>query len=76
MAAALFLAEDRCLRAGGRVSDAAWSCETASGVVQSLWSFVTPGIIALAVLVIGIPVYLAVAVLGRRWIFRYGKHHG
>jgi hypothetical protein len=66
---ALFLAEDRCLDAGGRVSDTAWSCEAASGAVSSLWAFATPGIIAVAVFV-GIPVYFAVTALGRRWLFR------
>jgi hypothetical protein len=25
---------------------------------------------------VGILVYIAVAILGRRWLFRYGKHHG
>lgn len=75
VAVALFLAEDRCLDAGGRVSDASWSCEVASGAVSSLWGLVTPGIAAVAALA-GIPVYLAVFVLGRRWLFRYGKNHG
>lgn len=64
-AVALFLAEDRCLDAGGRLSDTAWTCELASGAISSLWVLVTPGIIALAVF-IGIPVYFAVTVIGRR----------
>jgi hypothetical protein len=75
IAVALLLAEQRCLDSGGRVSDAAWLCEAASGGVGSLWGLVTPGIVALAVLV-GIPVYFAASALGRRWLFRYGKHHG
>ena len=75
IAVALFLAEDRCLDAGGRVSDTAWSCEAASGAVSLLWGLVTPGIVAVMTFV-GILVYVAVAVLGRRWLFRYGKHHG
>ena len=75
IAVALLLAEDRCLDAGGRLSDTAWTCQVDSGAISSLWHFVTPGIIAMAVLV-GIPVYFAVTVSGRRWIFRYGKHHG
>jgi hypothetical protein len=75
IAVALFLAEDRCLDSGGKVSDAAWICEGASGAVSSLWGLVTPGILAVAVFV-GIPVYFVVAVLGRRWLFRYGKHRG
>jgi hypothetical protein len=69
---ALFLAEDRCLDAGGRVSGAAWSCQDASGAVGSLWSLVTPGVAAAAV-VVGIAVYLAASALGRRWLFRYGN---
>jgi len=74
-AVALVLAEDRCLDAGGRLSDTAWTCEVASSAISSLWGLVTPGIIAVAVFV-GILVYFAVTVFGRRWIFRYGKHHG
>lgn len=69
IAVALVLAEHRCLDAGGRLSDTAWSCEAASGAVSSLWAFATPGVIAMAVLV-GIPIYFAVTVLGRRWLFR------
>jgi len=75
VAVALFLAGDRCLDAGGRLSDTAWTCEVASGAISSLWGLVTPGITAVAVLV-GILVYFAVTVIGRRWILRYGKHHG
>ncbi len=72
IAVALVLAEGRCLESGGRVSDTAWSCQAASGAVGSLWGFVTPGIAALAVLV-GLAVYFAVSVIGRRWLFRYGS---
>ena len=72
---ALLLSEDRCLDAGGRLSDTAWTCEAASGAISSLWGWVTPGILAVAV-VVGILVYFAVAAFGRRWLFRYGKHHG
>jgi hypothetical protein len=75
MAVALFFAEGRCLDAGGQLSDTAWTCEIASGAIGSLWGWVTPGIIAAAVLV-GTPVYFAVAAFGRRCIFRYGKHRG
>jgi hypothetical protein len=64
---ALLLAEHRCRDSGGRVSDAAWLCEAASGGVSSLWSLVTPGIVALAILV-GIPVYFAVSALASRWL--------
>ena len=69
IAVVLFLAEDRCLDAGGRVSDAAWYCETASGAIASLWAFATPGVLAVAVLA-GIPVYFAATALGRRLLFR------
>ena len=75
IAVALFLAGNHCLDSGGRLSDTAWTCQVESGAISSLWQFVTPGIIAMAVLV-GIPVYFAVTVFGRRWIFGYGKHHG
>ena len=72
---ALYLAQDRCLDGGGRVSNAAWSCEGISGAASSLWELVTPGITAVVVFA-GILVFLAVAAFGRRWLFRYGKHHG
>jgi hypothetical protein len=71
-AVALYLAGQRCLDAGGRLSDTAWTCEIAPGAIHSLWGLVTPGIVAAAV-AIGVPVYFAVAALGRRWFFRYGK---
>lgn len=72
MAVVLVLAEDRCRDSGGRVSDAAWSCESGSGVVRSLWDFGTPGMLAVA-LCAGLAVYAVVSVAGRRWLFRYGK---
>ena len=72
MAVALLVAENLCLESGGRVSDTAWSCQAASGATGSLWSVVTPGIAAVALLV-GVAVYFAVSVLGRRWLFRYGN---
>jgi hypothetical protein len=75
IAVALFLAGNRCLDAGGRLSDTAWTCEAAPGAVSSLWSLMTPGIVAVTVFV-GIAVYFAVIAIGRRWLFRYGKHHG
>jgi len=75
MAAALLVAERNCVDSGGRASDAAWSCEAASGASSSLWLLVTPGVAAVAILV-GLAVYFAVTALGRRWLFRYGNHHG
>jgi hypothetical protein len=72
LAACAFLAEDACRDAGGRVSDTAWSCELASGAGASLWSLLTPGATALAVLVVGVPVALAANALGRRLIVACG----
>jgi threonine/homoserine/homoserine lactone efflux protein len=72
---ALLLAEDRCLDAGGKLSDTAWTCEVNSGTISSLWGLVTAGITAVAVFV-GVLVYFAVTFFGRRWIFRYGKRRG
>lgn len=72
VAVVLYLAGLRCLDAGGRLSDTAWTCEIAPGAIRSLWGLVTPGIIAVGV-VIGALVYFVVAALGRRWLFRYGK---
>jgi hypothetical protein len=73
MAAAAFLAQDRCLDSGGRLSDAAWVCESASGAVVALWSLVSPGAIGLVALAVGLPVYLAVSAIGNRWIAAYGR---
>lgn len=75
MLVALVLAEGRCLDSGGRASDSAWLCESASGVVSSLWVLVTPGIVAVA-LFVGVAAYFAASALGRRWLFRYGKQRG
>lgn len=72
MAACVLVAEDACRDGGGRVSDAAWACELASGASASLWSFVSPGAMALAALAIGVPVALVVNALGRRFIVACG----
>jgi hypothetical protein len=69
IAVALLLAEGRCSDSGGRASDTAWSCVSASGAIGSLWPLVTPGITAVALL-IGVAVYVAVFVAGRRWLWR------
>jgi hypothetical protein len=74
-AVVLLLAEDRCLDAGGKLSDFAWTCQTAPGTTSSLWALATPGIITTATIV-GFLIYLALRVLGRRWIFRHSKQHG
>ena len=68
----VLLAEDSCRDGGGRASDVAWACETASGASASLWSLVSPGTIALAVLAVGVPVYFVVNVVGRRFIVACG----
>jgi len=70
LAAAVLLAEDRCLDGGGRVSDAAWMCELGPGAFQSLWTQVSPVSVALVVLAVGVPTYLVVAALARRWLAR------
>ena len=67
------LAEGRCLDSGGRLSDVAWTCASAAGVVGSLWALVTPGMVGLVVTVVGIPVYFSVTAIGRRWLFADGK---
>lgn len=66
MAAVMLLAEDRCLDAGGRVSDSAWMCETAAGLSPSIWSLVSALDIGLVAVAVGLPVYVIVnAVIGR-----------
>lgn len=64
--AALLLAGERCTAAGGRLSDSAWVCLGDSGTVTLLWSFVTPGIGALAAVLAGVPAYFLAAALVRR----------
>lgn len=72
LAACILVAEDACLDGGGAVSDAAWACELASGGSASLWSFVSPGGVALAALVVGVPVALAVNAIGKRFLIACG----
>ena len=72
LAACLVLAQGRCLDAGGKVSDAAWACEMASGASASLWSLVSPGMAVLVVLAVGVPVYVAANAVGRRLIVACG----
>jgi hypothetical protein len=72
LAACVLVAEGACRDGGGRVSDAAWACELASGASASLWSFVSPGTMALAALVVGVPVALVVNAAGRRFIIACG----
>jgi hypothetical protein len=66
LAAIAFIAQDACLDAGGRLSDSAWTCETAAGATVSLWTLSSPTLMALAALVVGVPTYLAVNALVRR----------
>ncbi len=72
LAACAFLAEDRCLDAGGRVSDVAWVCELASGASASLWSLLSPAGVVLAALAVGVPVFLVVRAIGRRVLVSCG----
>ena len=68
LAACEFLAGDTCLDRGGVVSDAAWVCEMAAGSSVSLWKLLSPAGVALAFVVVGLPVYVAVNAIGRRLI--------
>ena len=72
LAACAFLAEDACLDRGGRVSDASWACELASGGAVSLWSLLSPSAVALAALAVGVPVAFVVNALGKRFIVACG----
>lgn len=68
LAACIVLAESACREAGGRVSETAWACATASGSIVPLWSTVSTGSLALAALAVGVPVFLVAGALGRRVI--------
>lgn len=70
LAAAAFLAEDRCLDAGGRVSEAAWVCEGLAGAGTSLWSLLSPAAVGVLAVAVGLPVYLLVDRIGRRLFIR------
>lgn len=70
LAAAAFLAEDRCLDAGGRVSDAAWVCEGLAVAGTSLWSLLSPATAGLLALAVGLPVYIVVDRIGQRLLVR------
>ncbi len=72
LAACVFLAEDACRDGGGRVSDTAWVCELAAGASPSLWSMLSPLAAGLAFVVVGVPVFLVVNAVGRRFIAACG----
>lgn len=72
LAACAFLAEDACLDRGGRVSDASWACELASGGAVSLWSLLSPSAVALGALAVGVPVAFVVNAIGKRFIVACG----
>jgi hypothetical protein len=72
LAACALLAEDACRDGGGRVSDAAWACELASGASVSLWQFLPPAGALAAAVVVGVPAYLVVNAIGRRFITACG----
>jgi len=72
LAACVFLAEDACRAGGGRVSDTAWVCELAAGASPSLWSMLSPLAAGLAFVVVGVPVFLVVDAVGRRFLAACG----
>ena len=74
LAVGALLAEDRCLDAGGRVSEAGWVCELASGASASLWSSLTPLTVVAVAVAVGVPVYFLVNALGQRLIARMLAH--
>lgn len=72
LAACALLAESRCLDGGGRVSDASWVCDLASGASASLWSLLSPWNYPLAAVAVGVPVYFVASAIGRRFIVACG----
>ena len=66
LATGALLAGKRCVEGGGRVSDASWVCEGASGGASSLWPLLSPLDAAIAILLVGVPVYLVVNAIARR----------
>lgn len=72
LAACVFVAEDSCRDGGGRVSDSAWACVMAAGSSTPLWSLVSPGALAVAALLVGVPVYFGVNAISRRIIASRG----
>lgn len=76
LAVLALIAEDGCWDSGGRVSDVAWDCEVASGASVNIWSLVSPFVIGLVVVGIGIPVYFGANAIGGRFIAAYGRRHG
>ena len=63
----LWRASTACLERGGKTSDTAWVCELTGREAESLWSYVGWMETTLAVLIVGLPVFLLVRRLGRRW---------
>lgn len=76
LAVLALVAQEACLEGGGRTSDAAWVCEVAAGGSVSVWSFVSPGAVALVALGVGIPVYLLANALGGRLLAARGRRGG
>lgn len=66
LATGALLAGRRCAEGGGRVSDATWVCELAPGGASSLWSLVSPLDAAIAIVLVGVPVFLAANAGARR----------
>jgi hypothetical protein len=69
------IAQDGCLDGGGRVSDAAWICELASGASVNIWSLVSPFAVGAVALAIGVPVYFGVNAIGGMLIAAYARRH-
>ena len=63
---ATLFAQGACRKLGGRLSDAAWVCET-PGAEIAFWSLLSAQGALLSVVVAGIPAYLAVRAIGRRY---------
>lgn len=68
MAVAVYLAQDACLDAGGRLSESAWTCDTATGATVSLWTMASPVALAVIAVAVGVPVYWAVNAIANRWL--------
>ena len=73
LATGALLAGKHCVEGGGLVSDATWVCELASGGALSLWSLVSPLDAAIAIVVVGVPVYLVANAGARRLMGMMGS---
>lgn len=76
LAVLALIAQDECLDGGGRVSDVAWVCEMAAGSTVSLWTLVSPTMLAGVALGVGIPAYFLANAAGNRFIAALGGKNG